>query len=278
MYSTKSLAINIVTILTIVTLVSCTSSPKNNLTSDKTNNNLHMLQASVWYKLSGENKALQYQAFNYATLKVKEYLRSTKRNKKKPAIVVDVDETILNNMPYQEYLIKSGNSYPVKWFDWVSKGTAKAIPGSVKFLNYVHKKGFEIFYVSNRKLRAVDVTYKNLKAAKLPVKKKNLLFRDKTSSKRKRRNTIKSKNYDIVLLIGDNLNDFTDAFDETSIQKRMKLVDTMRANFGDRFIILPNPLYGDWEGAVIDYKWKLTGKQRNELKKSLLDESPVTGK
>lgn len=275
MHSIKLLSIKIITLLSLFALVGC--SGKSLISNNKKDNNLHMLQASVWFKHSGENRALQYQAFNYAKLMVQKYLykKSKSKSKKKPAIVVDVDETILNNVPYQEFLVKTGESYPVKWFDWVKQARAEPIPGSVEFLQYAHKKGFEIFYVSNRKVRAVDATYKNLIAYKLPAKKKNLLFREKKSSKKSRRNLITSKNYEIVLLIGDNLNDFADVFDETSMEKRIKLVDKLKRQFGKKFVVLPNPLYGDWEAAMIDYNWKMSLKEKNDLKKSLLDESTV---
>ncbi|MBY0415503.1 MAG: hypothetical protein K2Q18_15125, partial [Bdellovibrionales bacterium] len=93
-------------------------------------------------------------------------------------------------------------------------------------------------------------TYENLVAQGFPVKKENLmLMKDRISSKEERRQKI-SANYEIVLLVGDNLTDFHQGFEKQSVESRNALTDQMKADFGQKYIILPNPLYGDWERAL----------------------------
>jgi 5'-nucleotidase (lipoprotein e(P4) family) len=90
-----------------------------------------------------------------------------------------------------------------------------------------------------------------------------------TASKESRRKTVASR-YTIVLLVGDNLNDFNDDFSGKSIADRKAQVDREKAEFGSRFIVVPNPMYGDWESAIYDYKSNLTDAERRAKRKAAL--------
>jgi 5'-nucleotidase (lipoprotein e(P4) family) len=90
-----------------------------------------------------------------------------------------------------------------------------------------------------------------------------------TSSKESRRQKV-AKRYRIALLVGDNLNDFNDNFAGKSIAERAAEVDRERAEFGVRYIILPNPMYGDWENAVYENKSGLTDEQKRAYRRAAL--------
>jgi 5'-nucleotidase (lipoprotein e(P4) family) len=79
-----------------------------------------------------------------------------------------------------------------------------------------------------------------------------------------------SKDYEIIMLIGDNLSDFHEAFDDQNSERRNFLADSLRNNFGDRFIVLPNTMYGDWLQAFQNHDYTVTEDQKQQLYYDLL--------
>ncbi len=230
--------------------------------------NEHMVLAVVWYQTSAEVRALLYQSYNTARMMVDRNL--AEKSAKPRALIVDVDETILDNSPYNAKQILSNEMYPTGWREWVELAKAEAIPGAVEFLNYAESKGVHVFYVSNRKLEEQPATMKNLRAKGFPkVIEERFLFQDKESSKESRRQKIAEK-YNIILLMGDNLNDFSDAFEQKSVTDRFVATDRFKEEWGKKFIVLPNPFYGDWEGAIYDYNFRRSDEERDKLRKSVL--------
>ena len=222
--------------------------------------------ATLWVQNAAEFRALSYQAFNSARLYLDRALL-TKRTRKKPAVVVDIDEAVLDNSPYQAMNILENRSFDRKyWDEWVKMAQAKAIPGAIDFLNYAHKKGVEVIYISNRKIKGLEATYKNLLNLGFPVKRQNIFLRTTTSNKEERRQNV-LRNFDIVLLAGDTLGDFSEVFNEKGTNDRNILVDKMRNDFGKKFIILPNPMYGDWEGAMYNYEFSGSVEKKAKARK-----------
>ncbi|MFP4367901.1 MAG: HAD family acid phosphatase, partial [Bacteroidales bacterium] len=124
--------------------------------------------------------------------------------------------------------------------------------------------GVNIFYITNRKEKYREATLKNLRDHNLPqAETEHLFMRTSTSSKKERREKVQ-EDYHIALLIGDNLNDFSEIFEHKSNHRRKKLVDRHREEFGRRFILLPNATYGDWEAAVYDYDFSLDEKAKHK--------------
>ena len=139
-------------------------------------------------------------------------------------------------------------------------------PGSVEFLLYAKSKGISIYYISNRDSTEVGSTLINLQKLQLPdADTAHMLFLTKTSSKEERRLTVEAT-HTIVMLIGDNLNDFTKAFEKGTIAQRFTETDKEQAEWGRKFIVLPNPTYGEWESALYDYQRGLTPEQK-EMKR-----------
>ena len=189
----------------------------------------------------------------------------------KLAVVLDIDETVLNNTPYEAKLILTDKSYPTFWEAWCNMAQAKAIPGAREFLTFADQAGVNIFYVSNRDAYLLKGTLRNLKKLGFPqANEDHILLRNKVSSKEPRRKKI-SKSYNIALLIGDNLNDFSNVFENLSVEKRFSKVDSLKDYFGNRFIILPNPMYGVWEAALYNYNWKIPEKQRAKIRHESLE-------
>lgn len=240
-------------------LSACSSTKKDSLAR-------YTESSTLWIQNGAEVRALAYQAFNTGKLYLNKVLRK-RMYKKKPAVVVDIDETLLDNSPYQAKNILESRLYKSSdWKVWIDLAQAKAIPGSVEFLNYAHKRGVKVIYVSNRKIRGLDATYKNLLDLGFPVKRQDIYLRTTTSNKEERRQKILKK-YTIVQFVGDALTDFSEAFHKKGTNDRNILVDKMRSKFGTKYIVLPNPMYGDWEQALYNYDYSKTPEQKAKLRK-----------
>lgn len=240
-----------------------------------TADNEYQVGAVLYMQHAAEYRALAYQAFNLAKMsldaddKTKRKLPKAER-KKTRAVIVDVDETVLNNSPQQVFFIKNHLSFTSSLFtEWINKRMAKPIHGAVDFLNYVNREGVKVFYVTNRGQADKQGTIDNLKAVGFPdVNEETVMVKTTESSKEARRQAISAK-HRIVLLIGDNLNDFSNVFEGKSINDRFAETDKMRDLWGTRWIVLPNAMYGDWESALYEYK-RLTEEEKTARRTSLL--------
>jgi 5'-nucleotidase (lipoprotein e(P4) family) len=224
-----------------------------------------------WVQTSAEFRALCYQSYNLARMNLDSFLASYSGSKP-VAVITDMDETITDNSAYQAWLIGQDFGYSSKtWGPWIAAAKAKAIPGAVEFFNYAKGKGVETFYVSNTKMIFAEGAEKKLKGLGFPyVDQKHMLFRVKTSDKQARRDTV-AKDYEIALLLGDNLNDFLSVFRKKPIDVRSAEVDKIKDEWGKKFIVFPNPNYGDWEGAIYKGNWGASPAEKNQMRKDHLE-------
>ena len=224
----------------------------------------------LWQQDAAEYRALCYQAFNIATLRINEIPKKIYK-KNKLAIITDLDETILDNSYSEAQQIKDGKTYSAQsWKSWTDKSAATAVPGAVEFLQAASAKGITIFYVSNRSTEEVASTLVNLKKLNLPdARTENMLFLSTTSSKEERRQMI-MKDYKVIMLLGDNLNDFAMVFEKKPSDIRFAETDKVKEEWGKKFIVLPNATYGEWESAIYNYERTLTPEQREEKRRAKL--------
>lgn len=212
----------------------------------------YLLNAVLFMQKAAEYRALCYQAFNQARQTLDRDLRRRTRDRRKRAVVVDIDETVLDNSPYQGWQILNDKEYVQEtWFQWTARAEAQPIPGAVDFLRYANSRGVRVFYVSNRdQAKELAPTMQNLRALNFPdVSEETVMLREKESSKQPRRDLISKRNR-IVLLAGDNLADLAKDFEVRDIPARYAAVDNSRARFGADFIVIPNAMYGTWENAL----------------------------
>jgi acid phosphatase len=178
------------------------------------------------------------------------------------AIIVDLDETVLDNSFYQARRALAGGEFDESsWDAWVSEGAAPAVPGAVEFLRAASRAGHKVFYVTNRSCPrgtapgagcpSREATLRNLVALGLPDAgaPDALLQRGDRpewsgSSKVSRRAWV-AERYRIVALAGDDLHDFVDRADYA--HRREELAPL----FGTRWFLLPNAMYGSWERALV---------------------------
>ena len=263
--------LNIIGIITIsLAATSCTQ--KSSSTPDG-EPMTHLLLATAWYQQSAEMRACYYQAYNLAKVTLKE----NKQNYKGPkptAVVLDIDETVLDNSPFESKLMADRQNYSDSaWKVWTAREDARALPGAADFIGYARELGVEVFFISNRAEEERDHTLKNLAEAGMAVDSAHLLLYDaskKTSCKDERRDAV-SANYEIILFVGDNLGDYTSLFDRRDSSLALQLADSLRDDFGRKFIVLPNPMYGEWENAIYEHKYSLPMSEKNQVMLELLD-------
>jgi 5'-nucleotidase (lipoprotein e(P4) family) len=230
--------------------------------------------AVLWQQTSAERQALSYQAFTFARMMLDRDLRLNRRDRKPRAIIVDLDETILDNSRYEGMLLQKRVNYNQKnWTEWVNRAEATAVPGAVEFLNYASSRGVTVFYITNRNDSQKQGTVTNLKKLGFPnVNDQTLLVQTdlQNSTKEPRRQSVAAK-FRIVLLMGDDLNDFSDVFENSrTVETRMAAADRYKGEFGQRFIMLPNPMYGNWEDAIYGYNFNLSEAEKAAKRRSLL--------
>ena len=205
----------------------------------------HTELSVLWQQNAAEYRALSHQAFNIATKKI---LNLEPAYDKQLAIITDIDETVLDNSPYSGMQIKNDLNFDKNdWIEWGKLKKAKGLPGAVNFFNLADSLGVEVFYISNRYQVQLAETLENLELLNLPNADSNHVFlRTDTSEKQERRDRVLN-DYNVILYMGDNLSDFSSVFDNQKSASRNESVDKMSKEFGTKFIVFPNPMYGDWE-------------------------------
>lgn len=235
-------------------------------------NQNHSINAVLWHQTAAEYKALCYQTYSLAKLQLDKKLQMhAYPYELPPAIIMDLDETVLDNSFFNAQLILDSANYTKdKWKGWSDLMTAGSVPGAIEFIQYAKSKGVAVIFISNRRGNEVENTKNNLESLGLSeLDTANFYFRTSERSKKGRRDEV-TKNYDILMLFGDNLADFSAIFDQRTVADRSQLVDSLQQDFGSHFIVLPNVLYGEWEGALFDYQYDWTDAQKDSIRLSWL--------
>jgi acid phosphatase len=230
------------------------------VTSDRRYNAVAWMQNAAEYRMSAR------QAFRLATLQLDKGLSDLSwtadlvqrdtggYQSKTPAIILDVDETVLNNSAYSARGIVNEESYSTPtWTAWAAEEKAGAIPGALEFIQYARSKHVRVFYVTNRKDDVKQATINNLRALDFPASEDYILTCDASDGRPRdkiSRRAFVAENHRILLLIGDNMGDFCADMDTTNQQERNELAAQREDMLGSRWIILPNAMYGGWDRAL----------------------------
>lgn len=254
-------------------LLACSSTHKTTVATPGANDKL--LMAVAWYQHSAEMEALYHQGFNIARQRLDEAV-ATGQQAKPLAVVVDIDETMLNNSPFETTVINKAD-FQKGWYNWTSKAVARPLPGALEFAGYAQSKNINIFYITNRDDNERAVTLQNLQNAGFPyatddhlLTRSNLSYSTGNTSSKAGRRAIVAEKYKIILLIGDNLNDFSEIFEDRSTNNGKSAVEANSQLFGQQFIVLPNPMYGAWEKPLYNYKEGLSDDDKTKLLKAKL--------
>jgi 5'-nucleotidase (lipoprotein e(P4) family) len=229
-----------------------------------------------WTQKSGEYAATTYSAYNVARQAFDQAVASGATN---PAVVMDLDETVLDNSAYEAWLVDTNNQFSNStWYQWILSRQAKAVPGAIDFINYVNSHGGEVFFITDRDESSTGTSSNNdLEQATIDnlqslgasgVSDQTVLLRGEfvgttptgqpDTSKEPRRQAVANGSTDgiqhtIVELVGDNLNDLDNRAGTTNAQRRA-YVNANADRYGvyspgqPAYIALSNPQYGAWEG------------------------------
>lgn len=229
----------------------------------------------LWMRTSAEYRALAYQGYNVAMNAVKMAVTDPSHQRKPLAIVLDADETVVDNTKLMGESIANGNGrFDAPWWrQAVHQGKAQAMPGAVEFLNEVHKQGVEIFYVSNRYAPVnLDVTIQNFKELGFPsVDKDHVLLFEKDSDKQPRFDMI-AKKYYVVVYMGDNAGDFPIGTKGKTLAERNAIIDAHKEDFGTTFVVFPNPAYGSWVSALAKGYQNLSPEEQKQVNNQYLQQ------
>lgn len=222
---------------------------------------LHRRNETLWASDSAEYTAVALQTFEGASLALVAALNDPEwtacleqedgYQSLPAAIIVDLDETILDNRPFQVRLVREELAFDeTHWTEWVREGRAEAVPGAIEFLMEAGRQGVEIFFITNRSHDVEEETRKNLERLGVPVEEvpDTVLTKSErpewTSDKTNRRRLV-AASYRVLLLLGDDLDDFVSSPSE-SRESRQATALANREMWGAKWFVLPNPLYGGW--------------------------------
>ena len=185
----------------------------------------------------------------------------------------------MDNTPYAAADVLAGEPFsPDRWNAWASAGVAKAVPGAVDFTRAAAAKGVKVFYVTNRDAVTEVGTARNLRALGFPMggNVDTLLTKgeqDDWGSAKATRWAVVAKDYRILLMLGDNLGDFTDSY-KGSPAERQAVYEANADKWGREWIALPNPGYGSWESAPFGHDYSLPEDERVQMKRDQLQPWP----
>lgn len=246
------------------------------------------LDAVLWTQTSIEHELIYRQLFANATRQLDvaladptwDALPFPPRNLTglPPAVVVDIDETLLDNVPLNARDIINNQVYSYdRWNTWVDQAKAQALPGAVAFLQAAEQKGVKVYYLTNREHSQVAATVANLRLRGFPVESDEQVLAASTPTghcesagygKNCRRQWV-ANHARVLLMAGDSLGDFVQAEHNTLADQR-KAVAPYVNWLGQRWFLLPNPSYGNWYSAPYGDDEKLPFERKRQLKQQAL--------
>ena len=236
------------------------SSAQQHLKNDRRFNAVAYVQNAFEYQM------LARQAYRLALVQLKKGLADKKWSAdevqlkkgdfsdKPAAIILDVDETVLDNSAFNaRNIVNQKNFSRNSWNQWCKEVKATAIPGVVEFVKQAEKLDVKIFYVTNRDDELKEATIKNINKIGLKADKDNVLTRNEEKGRgddKLTRRAMVAKEHRVVLLIGDSMSDLCSGMGTKDQKQRNSTANQKSKMLGERWIMLPNAAYGSWERAL----------------------------
>ncbi|WP_298727247.1 5'-nucleotidase, lipoprotein e(P4) family [uncultured Ferrovibrio sp.] len=261
----------------------CAAAPQPEVTTVPPHDNLN---AALWMQNSVEYRASAAAAYALARQRLEQALadktwtaapeeQTGNFQNLPPAVVMDLDETALDNSAYQSWMVLNNQTFnPKTWTQFVNAEISTPVEGAVDFVIYAESRGVKVFYVTNRTAEEEPATRRLMKRFGFPVDGPvdTLLTareRPEWGSAKSTRRAYIAKDYRILLNIGDNFGDFSDAY-RGSMADRQKVYEDNRQRWGREWIMLPNPSYGSFESAPFGHNYKLSADEQRAAKRSAL--------
>jgi 5'-nucleotidase (lipoprotein e(P4) family) len=243
-----------------------------------------MLLATLWTQRAIEYKANALTVFTLARIRLDEALAdkswTAAPGEQKgdfqglpPAVILDVDETLIDNSRYQVWMLKNNQSFSTKtWNEFCAAQISTAIPGAVEFVKYAESKGVKIFYITNRDAVTEKDTRENMQKLGFPMggNVDTFLMQNEQpgwGSAKSSRRAVVTKDYRVLLNIGDNFGDFDDRY-RGSEADRIKAYEADMPYWGKQWLMIANPTYGSFDTAPFGHDFK---KPREEQRKAKWD-------
>jgi acid phosphatase len=195
--------------------------------------------------------------------------------KLKPAVILDIDETVLDNSPYQARLIEQRKEFDeYSWSDWCREKRAKALPGALAFAEDAAKRGVIVFYLSNRAQDLNEATLQNLRSEGFPIAENEPVFLglgtavegcEQNGTEKGCRRELIGRTHRVLMQLGDQIGDFVDVLSNTPDGRR-EAMEPYSGWIGERWFVLPNPTYGSWEPSLFNNDWTWPAGLRRKAK------------
>jgi len=239
----------------LVTLIVCAISCSTGSLPNPQEPNLY---ANLWMQSAAEYYAICEQTYALAYDRVAA-LAEASAGDKTLAVVMDLDETVIDNSGFQAYLYRNRATYSEEvWEAYVRYQSEapgpRAVPGAPEFISRIEQLGVTVVFISNRSESSRQYTLRTLSRLGIDTggAEARVLLRTTTSSKAERRQ-LAANRYEIIAWFGDNLADFAAEFEDgvsvTSGARRQHAEQT-RSRWGAEWFVLPNPAYGDYLGVL----------------------------
>jgi acid phosphatase len=289
------------TLLALALLAGCATTPRQPVAAAPTaqtttpaavaaNDNLN---AVAWSQTAIEHDLIYLQTYRDAQARLLAALhdrhwdalgkgdRTTPLRGLKPAVILDIDETVLDNSPFAARMVQGNREYnEADWAAWCREENARALPGAVEFTRFAAKHGIAVIYISNRAKDLDQATLANLRKAGFPVSGPQSFLGlgtvvdgcEQAGSEKGCRRQLVARHYRVLMQFGDQIGDFVDVLANTADGRRQAVADYLPW-IGTRWFVLPNPTYGSWEPALFNNDWSASPEQRRQQKvKALRDQ------
>jgi acid phosphatase len=282
------------TLLALALLAGCATTPRQPVAAAPTaqtttpaavaaNDNLN---AVAWSQTAIEHDLIYLQTYRDAQARLLAALhdrhwdalgkgdRTTPLRGLKPAVILDIDETALDNSPFAARMVQGNREYnEADWAAWCREENARALPGAVEFTRFAAKHGIAVIYISNRAKDLDQATLANLRKAGFPVSGPQSFLGlgtvvdgcEQAGSEKGCRRQLVARHYRVLMQFGDQIGDFVDVLANTADGRRQAVADYLPW-IGTRWFVLPNPTYGSWEPALFNNDWSASPEQRRQQK------------
>ena len=246
-----------------------------------------MLLATLWTQRAIEYKANALTVFALARMRLDEALAdrnwTAAPGEQKgdyqnlpPAVILDVDETLIDNSRYQVWMLKNNQSFSTKtWNEFCAAQISTAIPGAVEFVKYADSRGVKVFYITNRDAVTEKDTRENMQKLGFPMggNVDTFLMQNEQQgwgSAKSSRRAVVTKDYRVLLNIGDNFGDFDDRY-RSSEADRIKAYEADMPYWGKQWLMIANPTYGSFDTAPFGHDFKKPREEQRKAKWDVLD-------
>lgn len=224
------------------------------------------MNSTLWMQTAAEYRALCYQGYNTALDLLRSAKESAKSDDKPLAVILDCDETLLDNSQADAAKINKNATGWNVFFEWVKDAKSAAMPGAEEFLKAVDAMGVDLFYVTNRLESMRADTLRNLKALDFPqIDDRHVSFASGSSNKDSRFKSIE-QDYNVIVYLGDNIHDFPMELYNKMMHERNAITDQNRTLFGRKYIVFPNPGSNYWLIALAEGYSRMSPAEQHKAK------------